>query len=136
MQRTFSFVRPFHRRVVASSTTLVDGSRQFWSTPVAQAEKKEKTLYTDVIKKIASGNEKVTQEMAKKVIDGFLEHVKASIMDGKDLTIVKFGTFKAVTLKAREGRNPSTGAPLSIPEKKTMRFAVSSVFKKTLNGEE
>lgn len=133
LQRTISLVRPIHRRVLAStSTSLVDGSRQFWSSPVVMAEKNEKALYTDLVKSVAK-EVAVTHDTAKKITDGFIQKIKESIEMGKDVGIYKFGTFKAVTQKARGARNPSTNEAISVPEKKSMRFRPSSYFKSSLN---
>jgi nucleoid DNA-binding protein len=49
--------------------------------------------------------------------------------DGK-VTLVGFGTFKVIEKKAKIGRNPKTGAKISIPKKKVPKFVAGKELKK------
>ena len=49
--------------------------------------------------------------------------------DGK-VTLVGFGTFKVIEKKAKVGRNPKTGAKISIPKKKVPKFVAGKELKK------
>ncbi len=51
--------------------------------------------------------------------------------DGK-VTLVGFGTFKVIEKKAKVGRNPKTGAKISIPKKKVPKFVAGKELKKML----
>ena len=44
-------------------------------------------------------------------------------------TLKEFGTFERKTRKARTGRNPKTGAVITIPESTTLHFKPSHVLK-------
>lgn len=52
---------------------------------------------------------------------------------GGDFTIPGLGKFSAKTRPARTGRNPATGQPVSIPEKKVVHFSAAKAIKDALN---
>ncbi len=51
-----------------------------------------------------------------------LAYIKIGVSKGDTFRAVGFGTFKLVVRKAREGRNPLTGAQIKIAAKKVIRF--------------
>lgn len=79
---------------------------------------------TDIIKDVAH-TEKVSQAVAEKVIDSFIESVKWSAKNGKTVTIQNFMTAKQVNRKARKAYNFKTGGTKTIPAKKVVKFTVS-----------
>jgi len=56
-------------------------------------------------------------EVAEEVFHSIEEFVPYS-----PVTIRNFGTFKVTVQKARTGRNPKTGEPVSVPEKRKLKF--------------
>ena len=81
----------------------------------------------------AKGN--FTKSESTRAVEHLLSTIKESIKDGKEIQIQKFGTFTPAVQKAYTGRNPATGEPVEVPEKKTLRFKPSKVFKAFVNGE-
>ena len=61
-----------------------------------------------------------------------VELLKRELASGQDITVYKFGTFKAKTAPARKGRNPKTGDSVDIPEHKVVRFHASKTWTETL----
>jgi DNA-binding protein HU-beta len=61
-----------------------------------------------------------------------IEGIKTSLKKGKRVTFSGFGSFEVKTRKARKGRNPKTGAVISIPKKKRIKFNPSKSFKDSL----
>ena len=53
--------------------------------------------------------------------------------NGESVTLIGFGTFKAVDCAARTGRNPSTGEAIRIPAMKKPKFIPGTSFKELLN---
>jgi DNA-binding protein HU-beta len=45
------------------------------------------------------------------------------------VTLVGFGTFKAIEKKAKVGRNPKTGAKINIPKKRVPKFIAGKELK-------
>ena len=80
-------------------------------------------------KLIEQPNEKVAEKTATTVLDTIMEEVKA----GNVVTIQGFGTFKTVAVAERKGRNPQTGAEITIPAHKKIVFKPSKQFKNAVN---
>lgn len=75
----------------------------------------------ELIKKISQKAE-VTQAVAKKCLDAFLETVKETVKKKEEVRLVGFGTFKVVKRKERKGKNPRTGEAITIPAKEVVKF--------------
>ena len=69
---------------------------------------------------------------AEKAFNALITGIKASLKKGKRVTFSGFGSFEVKTRKARKGRNPKTGAPITIPKKKRIKFNPSKSFKDSL----
>jgi DNA-binding protein HU-beta len=52
---------------------------------------------------------------------------------GEEVRIPDFGTFKVAKRKAREGRNPATGATINIPASTVAKFTPAKGLKDALN---
>ena len=72
----------------------------------------------------------ITKAQAKKALDSFLNNVEKTLKKGGKVTLIGFGTFSAQTRKAREGRNPATGAKIKIPAKTVVKFKPGSKLQK------
>lgn len=86
----------------------------------------------DLIDAVANGAE-LTKEKAGVAVEAVLEHIKNSMKNGDEVRIPDFGTFKVAKRKAREGRNPATGATIKIPASKVAKFTPSKGLKDLLN---
>ncbi|HVO65506.1 MAG TPA: HU family DNA-binding protein [Syntrophales bacterium] len=64
----------------------------------------------------------MTKAAAEKAVEAVLAGITQSLKKGEGLTVVGFGSFSVVERKAREGRNPQTGAAIKIPAKKVVTF--------------
>ena len=63
------------------------------------------------------------------VIGAVFEAVAENLVEGNDVTITNFGTFKVEERGAREGRNPRTGEEIYIPARNMPIFRASKTFK-------
>jgi len=86
----------------------------------------------DLIEQIAQAAE-VSKSAAERAVDALVVCVKSSLKKGEMVTLVGFGTFYVGQRKAREGRNPRTGAPLSIAASKTPKFRAGKALKDAIN---
>ncbi|MDD4193255.1 MAG: HU family DNA-binding protein [Mangrovibacterium sp.] len=64
----------------------------------------------------------LTKADAKKALDAFVEATTDALKNGDRVALIGFGSFAVSTRSARTGRNPQSGAPLIIPEKKVVKF--------------
>lgn len=84
----------------------------------------------DAVQK-ALGKE-TTKKLASDAVSAVLDSIAKGVKKDKVVQIIGFGTFKVATRKARKGRNPKTGASMTIKASKSVRFSPSSVLKKGL----
>ncbi len=86
----------------------------------------------DLIDAVAKECE-LTKDKATSAVDAVLDHIKKALKRGDEVRIPDFGTFKVAKRKAREGRNPATGATIKIPASKVAKFTPSKGLKDALN---
>lgn len=86
----------------------------------------------DLIDKIADASE-ISKVQAAAAIESMINGITAALKKGERVTLVGFGTFAAAQRKARNGRNPQTGATIKIAARKVARFTPGLELKKALN---
>ena len=84
-----------------------------------------------LVEKVAKST-KVNKQVAKQVLDSFLEAVDDSLSHGNTIEIRGFGSFKVKQRKARTARNPRTGDPVQLPPRKVAVFKVSKELKESI----
>ena len=82
---------------------------------------------------ILADKAEVTKKDATAVVEAAVETISELLKNGDSLTFLGFGTFKIVDRAEREGRNPSTGDPITIPAAKVPTFRPSSKLKELVN---
>jgi len=75
----------------------------------------------------------LNRAQAKEALEAFIHSVTTSLKSGKDVRLVGFGTFKAVSRPAGTARNPRTGETVKRAASKTCRFQVGESLKGSLN---
>jgi DNA-binding protein HU-beta len=70
-----------------------------------------------------------TKKDAMEVINSALDHITTTLKKGDKVTLVGFGTFLIRKRKARDGRNPQTGAKIKIPAKRVPAFTAGKELK-------
>jgi len=71
----------------------------------------------------------VTKKDADIILSAMTEAIMEAVADGEKVTLVGFGTFEPRDRQAREGRNPSTGQPITIPATTVPGFSAGKLFK-------
>lgn len=82
----------------------------------------------DLVEEV-TGKTGLTRTDVTVVVEAFLEAVKKSLENGKNIEIRGFGTFKIKQRKARKARNPRTGEEVPVPDRKVPVFKPSNEFK-------
>ena len=84
---------------------------------------------------IASVAEKagLTKKDAEKAINGLFSSVEEALAKDDKVQIIGFGTFEVKTREERKGRNPQTGAEITIPASKTPVFKAGKGLKDVVN---
>jgi DNA-binding protein HU-beta len=71
----------------------------------------------------------ITKKQADEVISAFLEVVTETVANGEKVTLIGFGSFERRDRSEREGRNPKTNEPMTIPATKVPAFSAGKLFK-------
>jgi len=83
----------------------------------------------EIVLKIAE-DANMKQTDVKKVVQRTLDSIIAALNKGETVELRNFGVFKVKSRRPRVGRNPKTGAVVSIPERKVVVFKAGMVMKK------
>ena len=75
----------------------------------------------------------ISKLAAERAVDAMVGAVKSSLKKGQMVTLVGFGTFYAGKRAARTGRNPRTGAALSIAAARVPKFRAGKALKDAIN---
>lgn len=70
---------------------------------------------------------------AAKAVDGVFDAITKSLKRGNKACFVGFGTFSVTKRAASKGRNPRTGAAISIPSSKQPKFKAGKGLKDAVN---
>ena len=70
-----------------------------------------------------------SKKEAALAVDAALAAIQKALKKGEAVTLVGFGTFGVSKRKAREGRNPQTGAAIKIAAKKVPVFKAGKGLK-------
>lgn len=81
---------------------------------------------------VVSSRTAQTKTVSREVIKSLMEIVLEEVKRGGRVSIVGFGAFYQVPLKARVGRNPQTGEAVKIPAAKVPRFKAGKEFREAV----
>src|ERR1700687_2772833 len=86
----------------------------------------------DLVDKIAGACE-ISKAQATTAIDTAVESITGALRKGDRVALIGFGTFSVSQRKARNGRNPQTGATIKIAARKVAKFSPGAELKKAVN---
>ena len=89
---------------------------------------------SELILKITSKNSYLYHKDVFKIIDTLFNCVTKALKDGDRVELRGFGTFTTKVRNARIGRNPKTGDPVAIPQKKMPFFKMGKSMKERINS--
>ncbi len=69
-----------------------------------------------------------------KAVNAVFSAIETALAEGNEVTISGFGSFKVVERSARQGRNPQTGEPITIAERRVLNFKASLLLKQALDA--
>src|SRR5712672_2141244 len=69
------------------------------------------------------------------IVDLAFEMMKETLGRGEKIKISGFGNFVLRDKRQRQGRNPQTGEPIVITERRVLNFKASQLLKQALNDE-
>ncbi|MBD80403.1 MAG: hypothetical protein CL840_15920 [Crocinitomicaceae bacterium] len=88
---------------------------------------------SELIERIAEDTG-LSKKDADAAVKSFQENVMKGLADGESLTLVGFGTFSTKVRPEREGRNPQTGASMTIKAATIPQFKPGKTFKERVDA--
>ncbi|MEM6960892.1 MAG: HU family DNA-binding protein [Myxococcota bacterium] len=77
---------------------------------------------------------KITKSRAEYVVNCVFDSMIESLEEGQGIEIRGFGSFTVRHYEPYSGRNPRTGKPVSVPEKRLPFFKVGKELKELVNA--
>lgn len=71
----------------------------------------------------------MSSEQLQDFLNAFFQTIQEALLRGDKVELRGFGSFRVRHRKPRLGRNPKTGAPVSVPAKKVPFFKAGREFK-------
>ncbi len=75
----------------------------------------------------------IPKKDSAKIVESVFDLMKDSLAKGEKIKISGFGNFLVKEKKSRRGRNPQTGAEISISARRVLTFKSSQVLRRALN---
>ncbi len=76
----------------------------------------------------------LSKKDAEKALKAFVDVVTDELKKGEKIQLVGFGSFEVTERAAREGINPLTKKPMSIPASKAPKFKAGKALKDAVNA--
>lgn len=74
-----------------------------------------------------------SKKEAAELVDLVFELMKETLGHGEKIKVSGFGNFVLRDKRKRQGRNPQTGEPIEITERRVLNFKASQILKQVLN---
>ena len=76
----------------------------------------------------------ITTRKSNEIVESILRGIRDSLVKREEVKISGFGKFTTHEKKARKGRNPQTGAEITIGDRCVIKFKASDCLKAEING--
>jgi DNA-binding protein HU-beta len=74
----------------------------------------------------------ISKKQATSALSAFMDNITRTLKKGQKVSFSGFGTFAISNRKARSGRNPQTGATISIPATRVPIFRAGKGLKEAV----
>lgn len=83
----------------------------------------------ELIDAIVAAQPNLTKKAAGEAVNATLDAISNALAKGDNVQLIGFGTFEVRETKERKGRNPSSGAEITIKAGKKVGFKVGKALK-------
>jgi integration host factor subunit beta len=90
-------------------------------------------IKSELIQRISSQNPHLYERDIEKIVNAILDEIVEALRRGDRVELRGFGAFSAKLRGARQGRNPRTGALVSVEEKAVPFFKTGKEMRGRLN---
>jgi integration host factor subunit beta len=91
-------------------------------------------IKSELVQRISAQNPHLYQRDVEKIVNAILGEIIAAMARGDRVELRGFGAFSVKTRPSRTGRNPRTGAPVTVSEKRAPFFRTGKELRERLNG--
>jgi integration host factor subunit beta len=92
-------------------------------------------IKSELIERISSQNPHLYERDIEKVVSAILDEMVEALRRGDRVELRGFGAFSVKLRKARQGRNPKTGAAVAVAKKAMPYFKTGKEMRARLNRE-
>jgi integration host factor subunit beta len=89
---------------------------------------------SELVDKLAGKVDGITKKEAEIIVNTFFDSIKDALASNDKVEVRGFGSFHVRSRKGREGRNPKTGATVSVPAKLVPFFKAGKELKEMVDG--
>ena len=101
--------------------------------PLNESEKKTATR-ADLLNAVYESCKGLSRAQARDIFEMTLDEISAALVRGETVKLRSFGLFSVRAKRERIGRNPRTGAPVTVEEKRAPFFRTGKELRERLNG--
>ena len=94
------------------------------------------TIKSELVQRIAGQNQHLHQREIENIVNAILNEISAALARGDRVELRGFGAFSVRRRPARIGRNPRTGAHVSVERKSVPFFKTGKEMRERLNRED
>ena len=91
-------------------------------------------IRSELVQKLMDENPHLSQRDVERVISTIFEEIITTMVNGDRVELRGFGAFSVKKRGSRLGRNPRTGATVSVEEKHVPFFKTGKLLRDRLNG--
>ena len=91
-------------------------------------------IRSELVQKLMDENPHLSQRDVERVINTIFEEIITTMTNGDRVELRGFGAFSVKKRGSRQGRNPRTGAAVSVEEKHVPFFKTGKLLRDRLNG--
>jgi integration host factor subunit beta len=91
-------------------------------------------IKSELVARLATRYPHLYHRDVERVVSTVLDEITAALSKGDRVELRGFGAFSVKVRPARQGRNPRTGAPVNVEEKRVPFFRTGKELRERLNG--
>ncbi|HHN73205.1 MAG TPA: integration host factor subunit beta [Thermopetrobacter sp.] len=92
-------------------------------------------IKSELVQRIAARNPHLYQRDVERIVNTVLNEIVRALADDNRVELRGFGAFSVRYRKARVARNPRTGEPVHVGEKKVPHFKTGKELRERLNAD-